>query len=295
MVPVFGIPEEEVCCCRQQFTRRRSCLGKNDNPTVVLAPKHLVQQRADEMHVLVADLDEDAAALSEQVAGGGEAVAQVAQVAVDAQLPGVAERLDLLRLPGQILGLGVLHVALAGAHLPVAAELDAVGRVEVDALHMAAQPLLLREAGHYEEAVAEDQPVRPVLVVLVELQLLGEVVQPVEVGEQVGHGLALLRPSLHGLDDGLGVNLLLHVDRHRTHFKLLGVQFVLPLPDELRVERAVAVDDERLPSVLGSEGGGFARGDVRPLVLNVLVDIDGYGGGLRRGLLLCHRGTLSAR
>ena len=128
------------------------------------------------MHILVPDLHEDAAALGEQVAGGGEAVAEVGEVAVDAQLPGVAEGLDLLRLAGQVLGLGVLDVALAGAHLPVAAELDAVGRVEVDALHLAAQPFLLGETGHDEQAISENEAIRPVLVMLVELQLLGKVV-----------------------------------------------------------------------------------------------------------------------
>ena len=85
------------------------------------------------MHVLIADLHEDAAGLGEQVAGDDEPVAQVGQVGVDAELPGVAEGRDLLRLAGGVLGLAVLHVALAGAHLPVGAELDAVGRVEVDA------------------------------------------------------------------------------------------------------------------------------------------------------------------
>src|SRR5438270_8719887 len=100
------------------------------------------------MHVVFADLDEDAAALGEQVAGGGEAVAHVAQVAVDAEFPGVAERLDLLRLAGQVLGLGILYVALARADLPVAAKLDTVGWVEINALYLAAQPFLLSEAGH---------------------------------------------------------------------------------------------------------------------------------------------------
>ena len=43
------------------------------------------------MHVLVADLHEDAAGLGEQLAGDDQPVAQVGQVGVDAELPGVAE------------------------------------------------------------------------------------------------------------------------------------------------------------------------------------------------------------
>ena len=53
------------------------------------------------MHILIADLDEDAAGLGEQLAGDDEPVAQVGEVRVDAELPGVAERLDLLGLAGQ--------------------------------------------------------------------------------------------------------------------------------------------------------------------------------------------------
>jgi hypothetical protein len=84
------------------------------------------------MHVLVADLDEDAAGLGEQVAGGGEAVAEVAEVAVDAQLPGVAERLDLLRLAGQVVGLRADRLQLVQGEDRVLADdrrgLDPAGR-----------------------------------------------------------------------------------------------------------------------------------------------------------------------
>ena len=66
-----------------------------------------------------------------------EPVAQVRQVGVDAELPGVAEGLDLLGLTGDVLDLAVLHVALAGRDLPVGAELDAVRRVDVDHLDLA--------------------------------------------------------------------------------------------------------------------------------------------------------------
>ena len=91
------------------------------------------------MDVLVADLDEAAAALGEQVPRDDEPVAQVGEVRVDAEFPGVAECLDLLDLEAGVFELAVLHVALAGADLPVRAELDAVGRVHVDHLDLAAQ------------------------------------------------------------------------------------------------------------------------------------------------------------
>ena len=74
-----------------------------------------------------------------------------------------------------------------GGPLEIAVEFDAVGRVEVDALHLAAQALALGEARHDLKRVAEDHAVRPVLVVLIELGLGFHVLgHAVEIGEQVG-------------------------------------------------------------------------------------------------------------
>src|SRR5438105_11427260 len=87
------------------------------------------------MEVLFSNLHKYAPALGEQLASGGEAVAEVGQVGMDAELPGVAEGFDLLGLAGEVFGFGVLDVAFLGRDLPVGAELDAVGRVEVDHLH----------------------------------------------------------------------------------------------------------------------------------------------------------------
>src|SRR3546814_15961521 len=80
---------------------------------------------------------------------------------MEAQLPRVAEGLDLLDLAGDVLELAVLDVALAGGDLPVGPELAAVGRVQVDQLDLAAEPLAAVEAGHPREAVASDHSVRP--------------------------------------------------------------------------------------------------------------------------------------
>jgi hypothetical protein len=48
--------------------------------------------------------------------------------------PGVAERFDLLRFTGDMLTLSVGYFAAGRAPLEVAVELDAIGRVEIDAL-----------------------------------------------------------------------------------------------------------------------------------------------------------------
>ena len=105
---------------------------------------------------------------------------------MDAVAPGVAEGLDLLRLAGDVLAVAVAHVAAGGGPLEVGVEPDAVGRVDVDALHLALQALPLGERGHHLEAVAQDHAVLPVAVVLVELGAVGALGQAVEVGEEIG-------------------------------------------------------------------------------------------------------------
>ena len=91
------------------------------------------------MDVFVADLHEDGAGVGQQISGHGEAVAQVGQVGVNAVAPGVAEGLDLLGFAGDVVAVAVAHVAAGGGPLEVGVELDAVGRVDVDALHLATQ------------------------------------------------------------------------------------------------------------------------------------------------------------
>ncbi len=78
-------------------------------------------------------------------------------------------------------------------------ELDAVRRVDVDHLDLAAQALALGEASHHLQAVAEDHAVRPVGLVLVEVDDV-ELVEAVERVEQrqLGLGLAGLRRSCAG-------------------------------------------------------------------------------------------------
>ncbi len=52
------------------------------------------------------------------------------------------------RFAGGVLELAVLDVTLTRRHVPVRAELDAVGRVEVDHLDLAAEHLSLGERRH---------------------------------------------------------------------------------------------------------------------------------------------------
>ena len=102
------------------------------------------------MHIFVPDLYEDRTAFREQIPGYGEAVPQVRQVGVDSVAPGVAEGLDMYRFTGDVGGIAVFDVPTGGGPLEVGVELDAVGRIEVDALAPFHAVLLsLCERGHY--------------------------------------------------------------------------------------------------------------------------------------------------
>ena len=111
------------------------------------------------MDVLIGNLHEDGAAFGEQFARQEQPVAQVGEVGVDAQFPGIAKGADLLRLGGQVFVPAVLHVALVDEGLEVGAVLDAVGRVDVNHLYFAGHALLFQERVHHEERIAGDEAV----------------------------------------------------------------------------------------------------------------------------------------
>jgi hypothetical protein len=211
---------------------------------VVLISEHLIQKQSDAMQIFKPDLHEDRAAVGEEVAGDGQAVAQISQIRMDAVAPGVAEGFDLLGLTGDVVLVSVLDVAAGRRPLEIRVEADAVGRVDIDALNLAAQRFALGEARHHRQAVAQNDAVRPVGVVPVELGHRLLVRQAVEIGEEVRHRRRLLLSPLSALpqeivDQHLRVHLLLDVERRRLDDQVGPVLLVLAAPDELRVEIAV--------------------------------------------------------
>ena len=106
------------------------------------------------MHVLLSDLHEDRTRFRQQVPCRGQPIPQIGQVRVNPVAPSIAEGLDLFRLAGDVFELAVFHVAAGGGPLEVGVEPDAVGRIEIDALHLAAQSFALGQRGHDAQAVA---------------------------------------------------------------------------------------------------------------------------------------------
>jgi len=159
--------------------------------------------------------------------------------------PCVPKRLNLLWFTRDLIGRAILHIPARRAPLKIRVELDSIRRVDVDALHLPAQPLALGEAGHHLQGVAEDHPVRPVLIVLVELRLGLGAGEAVEVGEEVEvrarlFRLALAAPAQEIVDQHLRMDLLLNVERRCRYDEIRPILLVLPPPDQLRIEIAVA-------------------------------------------------------
>ena len=90
---------------------------------------------------------------------------------MNANMPSVSVRPDHFQLSGEI-GLFVLHISSSNLRLEVAPVLDPVGRVDVDHLHLARQVFSVGKRRHDLQAVTQDHPVRPVDVVLIELDRL---------------------------------------------------------------------------------------------------------------------------
>ena len=237
-LPILGVPQQIVGDLRQGIGRAAPGGRVGDGRDPVPRAEDLVHHHAHAMDVLLADLHEAASAFVQQLAREQQAIPQVGQVGVDAELPGVPEGADRLRLAGQVLVPSVGHVLPMDEGLEVGAVADAVGRIDVDHLHLPAEALLLQEAVHHQQAVAGDQAVGPVVPVPVEVDGLPDrrvLLRGVEQGalEALAPGLrAVALP--HRLHDGARVDAL--VDVQGDGGDLERRVFGLARPGELRVD-----------------------------------------------------------
>ena len=234
------------------------------------------------VQVLVADLHEATPALVQQLTGKKKAVPQVGEVGVDPQLPRIPKGADHLGLLRQVFVPAVGHLPLVDEGLEIGAVADPVRRIDVDHLYLAAQPLLLEETVHDQQAVARDQTVGPVVAVLVELDGLPDgrvLVRSLEHGQlRVG---AIAFP--YGLDDGARVDPFVDVEGDARHLE--GGVFRLARPLQLRVEMGI-VGVGLLAAVLIRRRGNQADGRVvRAILACVFVVLDFPSGFLA---VLCH-------
>lgn len=99
-------------------------------------PKHLIHHHPHAMHVCITDLHEDRAGFGQKVTRHGQLVAQ-SEIRMFAVSPGVAKGFHLLQFTSDVPVVAVIDVAAGRGPMEVGIELDAVGRIEVNALHLA--------------------------------------------------------------------------------------------------------------------------------------------------------------
>src|ERR1043166_10325534 len=124
---------------------------------------------------------------------------------MNAVAPSVSEGLYLLRFARDVFRLSVLHVWTSGTPLKIAIESYSIWRVYIDTLHLTTQTFAFGETSHHLKRVAEYQPVRPVLLVLVEFGPVDPFRDPVEVRKKIqrcltAFMLALLRRAQQVVD-----------------------------------------------------------------------------------------------
>ena len=176
-------------------------------------------------------MDEDGAGFMEELAGEEEAVAEIGEVGVDAEFPGVAECADHFWFLGEVFVLAVLDVAAIDEGLEIGAVADAVGRVDVDHLDLAGEAFFFEEGVHDEEGIAGDEAVSPAMGVAVEIDGFAERRIFFAGFEEVALG-GLERDAValaDGFDDGARVNALVDVEGDGGDFE--GGVFLLSGPD----------------------------------------------------------------
>ena len=182
------------------------------------------------MQIVIGNLHEDGARFGQQFPGQQQPVAQIGQVGMQAQFPGITVSLHHFRLADHFLVLAVGHVALAHEGLEVGAEFHAIRRIDIEHLHLAAQALVLQQRVHHLQRIAQNQAVGPRAGVLVGVQLVGDV--QAGVAEQIKVGAAGL-VAVQGFQNGLGRVALVHEQRQGGHRNLLTLGLARPVQERL--------------------------------------------------------------
>jgi len=210
------------------------CCAKRNQAASVFRTEDLLHDLPDVVQVFVADLHEHASARMEQFASEQQAIAEIRQVRVQSEFPRVPVGLDHLGLTRQVRVVVVLHIAFADERLEIRAELHAVGRVDVDHLHLAAEPLVLEQRVHDDERVAEDEPILPLVLVLVRLEHLVRD-RVLRVGEQVEHRqLLFARVGLKRFEDRLRREAFVNEEGQRRNLERLALGLARPVQERAR-------------------------------------------------------------
>jgi hypothetical protein len=204
-----------------------------------MSAEHFIANGTDEMDVFVGDLDETGAGFVEKVTGKEEAVAEIGEVGVDAEFPGVAEGADHFWFLGEVFVFAIFNVAAIDEGLEIGAVADAVGRIDVNHLDLASEAFFFEEGVHDEERIAGDEPIGPAMGVAIKIDSFAErriffagfeerrlERRRLEAGGTKWAGAVALAD---GFDDGARVNALVDVEGDGGNFE--GGVFFFAGPD----------------------------------------------------------------
>src|SRR5262245_46464671 len=95
---ISTVPEKKVEDVAEESGRLTAGSCEGNLGYKILTSEHFVQDRAEQMDILLSNLHKEASTLGQQIARHDQSIAQIGEVGVNPQLPRVAERLDHLRL-----------------------------------------------------------------------------------------------------------------------------------------------------------------------------------------------------
>ena len=111
----------------------------------------MVQNFTNMMNVLITYLHKYTTARRQQIARYQQPIAQIRQIRVQSQLPGIPIRLHHLRLTRHVRVVVVCHIPLAHERLEIRPEFHPVRRVDVDHLYLPTQPLEPQQRVHHHQ------------------------------------------------------------------------------------------------------------------------------------------------
>src|ERR1700738_4277877 len=166
---------KEIIVYRPNFVSSLTAfLPHEDRNKKIPGTENLITDSSNQMNVLVGDVDEAGAGFVEEFASEEEAVAEISEVGVDAEFPGVAEGADHFWFLGEVFVLAVFDVAMVDAGLEMGAVTDTVRRVDVHHLDLAGHAFFFKKGVHDQERVAGDEAIGPSVRVAIEIDGLAE-------------------------------------------------------------------------------------------------------------------------
>ena len=161
---------------------------------------------------------------------------------MNAQFPGIAECFDHFRFLGQVFVFFVLDIAPVDKWLEIGAVFDAVGRVDVDHLHLPGHAFFLQKGVHDDKAVAGDQAVGPFVLMLVKFDFLAAALHAFErrfKEAQLAVSLIAFANALDGANDFVGFDGFVNVNGGSGDIKRGVFLFACPVEPgrQMRIKR----------------------------------------------------------